>query len=160
VGVGEPVDLALKKEKNMSHKVYFWMLLVIFLSLGFLIQVQKANAMVAAKIEPNVIELSTTNIYGFEVKHVSHRKIKDVEWTYFCISEAKPRRSLASKSKLKCFYGLKQDFGEVKVGDILNGIQYGLKDKIQNKRGVTPLRKNAYIYPARILRPQYISLAN
>lgn len=144
----------------MSHKVYFWMLLVIFLSLGFLIQVQKAHAMMAAKVEPNVIELSTTHIYGFEVLDVAEKSIKGIDWTYFCIGDAKPRRSLASKTKIRCFYGLKQDFSEVKKGDILNGIQFGTKDRIHNSKGLIPIKKNAHFYPARVLRPQYVSLVN
>lgn len=140
----------------MGHKVYFWMLLIIFLSLGFLIQVQSANAMTAAEIEPGVVELSTTNIYGFEIKEIATKNIKGKDWAYFCIAEVKPKKA----HKTKCFYGLKQDFSEVKVGTILNGLQYGLKNRLHNAKGHIPLRKNAYFYPARVLRPQYVSLVN
>lgn len=140
----------------MGHKVYFWMLLIIFLSLGFLIQVQSANAMTAAEIEPGIVELSTTNIYGFEVVAVESKKIKDKDWVYFCLTEVKPKKT----HKVKCFYGLKQDFGEVKKGLVLNGLQYGLKNRIHNAKGNIPLKKNAYFYPARVLRPQYISMAH
>ena len=140
----------------MGHKVYFWMLLIIFLSLGFLIQVQSAHAMTAAEVEPGVVELSTTNIYGFEVVSVANKKIRGKEWSYFCMSEVKPKKS----QKSKCFYGPQQDFSEVKPGLILNGMQYGLKNRIHNVKGNIPLMKNAYFYPARVVRPQYVSLAH
>lgn len=138
----------------MGNKLYFWMLLVIFVSLGFLIQIQNANAMSAAEIEPGIVELSTTNIYGFEISDVAEKKIKSQDWIYFCLSEKKSSKA----HKSKCFYGLKQDFREVKVGMILNGIQYGLKKRILNAKGNLPLSKNAYFYPARVLRPQYVSM--
>lgn len=137
----------------MGQKLYFWMLLIIFLSLGFLIQVQKASAMTAAEIEPGVVEVSTTNIYGFEIQDVAEKKIKDKTWVYFCMAEKMPRK----KQKSKCFYGLKQDFGNVKVGLLLNGIQYGLKKRISNANGIVAFRKDAYFYPARIVRPQYVT---
>lgn len=139
----------------MGHKLYFWMLLMIFLSLGFLIQVQKANAMTAAEVEPGIVEVSTTNIYGFEIQDVAERKIKGKTWVYFCMAEKMPRK----QQKHKCFYGLKQDFGNAKVGLVLNGIQYGLKKRISNTKGIVPFRKEAYFYPAIILRPQYVSVA-
>lgn len=137
----------------MGHKLYFWMLLIIFLSLGFLIQIQQASAMTAAEIEPGVVEISTTNIYGFEIVDVAEKKIKEKTWVYFCVAEKKPLKS----QKNKCFYGLKQDFSEVKAGLVLNGIQYGLKNRIQNSNGMAPFRKNAYFYAVKILRPQYLS---
>lgn len=139
----------------MGHKLYFWMLLIIFLSLGFLIQVQKANAMTAAEIEPGIVEVSTTNIYGFEIQDVAEKKIKNKTWVYFCMAEKMPRK----QQKSKCFYGPKQDFGNVKVGLMLNGIQYGLKKRISNAKGIVSFRKDANFYPARIVRPQYVTMA-
>lgn len=133
----------------MGHKFYFWMLLVIFLSLGILIQVEQANAMVASEIEPGIVELNTTNVYGFEVKEVLERKVKGKEWIYFCVDE-----KVSKKPHSKCFYGLKQDFREVKEGMILNGIQYGLKQRIYNGKGYISLKKNAYFYPVLVLNPQ------
>lgn len=133
----------------MGNKLYFWMLLVIFLSLGFLIQIKNAHAMVAAEIEPGIIELSTTNFQGFQIKDVLEKKVKDKTWVYFCLSE-----KVSKKPLTKCFYGLKQDFREVKSGLKLNGIQYGLKKRIHNSKGNIALNKNAYFYPALIIRPQ------
>lgn len=133
----------------MGHKLYFWMLLVIFLSLGFLIQVKNANAMVAAEIEPGIIELSTTVSSGFQIQNFTEKKIKDKDWVYFCVSEKESKKPIS-----KCFYGLKQDFREVKMGLKLNGIQYGLKKRIHNTKESVLLKKNAYFYPAIILRPQ------
>jgi hypothetical protein len=133
----------------MGHKLYFWMLLVIFLSLGLLIQINNANAMVAAEVEPGVIELSTTNTRGFLINDVAEKKVKDKAWIYFCLNE-----KVSKKPLTKCFYGLKQDFGEVKPGLVLNGIQYGLKQRIHNAKGNISVHKNAYFYPALILRPQ------
>lgn len=111
--------------------------------------------MTAAEIEPGIVEISTTNIYGFEVTDVSEKKIKDKTWVYFCMAEKKPRKA----QKSKCFYGQKQDFGDVKIGLVLNGIQYGLKNRILNAKGLAPFRKNAYFYAVKVLRPQYISVA-
>ena len=138
----------------MGNKLYFWMLLVIFLSLGFLIQVQNANAMTAAEIEPGIVELSTTNIYGFEIVDSASKKIRGKEWVYFCVREKMSQK----KRKDRCFYGRKQDFSEAKTGLVLNGIQFGLKNRIHNSKGYIPLKKNAYFYPARIIRPQYVTL--
>jgi hypothetical protein len=146
VGVGKV------KELCMGQKLYFWMLLLIFLSLGFLIQINDANAMIAAEIEPGIIELSTTNTHGFLIKEVAEKKIKDQSWVYFCLSE-----KVSKKPLTKCFYGRKQDFGEVKRGLTLNGIQYGLKSRLENSKvnhGNSFLHQNAYFYPALILRPQ------
>ena len=127
-------------DENMGQKIYFWVLMVLFLTLGLLIQIQKANAFVAAEVEPGIVELSTTSIYGFEVKEVASKTIKGKEWVYFCVNERKSRKS----KRTKCFYGLKQDFREVEVGKIINGIRYGLKYRIYNSSGNIPLKKNAY----------------
>lgn len=140
----------------MGQKVYFWVLMVLFLTLGLLIQIQKANAFVAAEVEPGIVELSTTSIYGFEIKEVASKTIKGKDWIYFCVNERKSR----SSHKTKCFYGLKQDFGNVNAGKIVNGIRYGLKHRIFNRSGNIPIKKNAYFYPAQVLRPQYISLVD
>ncbi len=140
----------------MSQKIYFWVLMVLFLTLGLLIQVQKAHAFVAAEVEAGIVELSTTSIHGFEVTEVAAKTIKDKKWIYFCMKEKKSR----SSKKVKCFYGLEQDFGEVAAGKILNGVRYGLKDRVFNHSGYIPLRKGAYFYPVKVLRPQYISLVN
>jgi len=80
---------------------------------------------------------------------VGAKKIKNKEWIYFCISEKVSKKPLS-----KCFYGLKQDFGDVKHGLVLNGIQYGCKERIYNSKGLNTFRKNEYFYPAFILRPQ------
>lgn len=134
----------------MGHKFYFWMLLVIFVSLGLLIQIDRADAMTASEIGPGIVELSTTNVYGFQIEDVLVRNVKGKDWTYFCLKEKASRKPLS-----KCFYGLKQDFGDVKTGLVINGVQYGLKNRIYNGKGIIALRKNAYFYPARILRPHY-----
>jgi hypothetical protein len=135
----------------MGLKFYFWMLLLVFLSLGILIQWDRANAKVAAEVEPGVIELSTTTEAGFEVGDVFEKitSKNKTNWVYFCISEKSSK-----KSSPKCFYGARQDFKTIKKGLVLNGIQFGLKNRIQNSKGNIPLEKNAYFYPALILRPQ------
>jgi hypothetical protein len=133
----------------MGQKFYFWLLLMVFISLGILIQWDRANARVAAEVEPGIIELSTTHESGFEVIDTAEKQIHNSHWVYFCINE-----KAARKFSPKCFYGARDDFKDVKKGLVLNGIQYGLKNRILNSKGNIPLQKNAYFYQALILRPQ------
>jgi hypothetical protein len=139
----------------MGQKIYFWILLLIFVSLGILIQFQDADASQAAEIEPGIIELSTTTEAGFKITDVAEKYTpkSKAKWVYFCLYEVTSH--LKNKSdKQKCFYGSRDDFKNVKKGLVLNGIQYGLKNRIYNAKGNIPLQKNAYFYPVFVLRPQ------
>lgn len=135
----------------MGRRFYFWMLLLIFISLGLIIQLDRANAKVAAEVEPGIIELSTTSEKGFLVEDIADKFVpkSKTHWIYFCISEQAFRRQSP-----KCFYGTKDEFKSVKKGMILDGLQYGLKNRILNVRGDIPLQRNAYFYPVLIIRPQ------
>lgn len=135
----------------MGRRFYFWMLLLIFISLGLIIQLDRANAKVAAEVEPGIIELSTTSEKGFLVEDIADKFVpkSKTHWVYFCISEQAFRRQSS-----KCFYGTKDEFKSVKKGMVLDGLQYGLKNRILNVRGDIPLQRNAYFYPVLIIRPQ------
>jgi len=138
------------EKKLKPENLYFWILLLIFLSLGFLIQMQSANAMVAAEVEPGIIELSTTTESGFEVTQFSEKFVRksNKTWVYFCVKE------LSRKTKEKCFYGQKDEFKDLKKGMRLNGVEYSLRRRIQNDKGYIPLQKNSYFYAALVIRPQ------
>lgn len=108
----------------------------------------KAHSMMAAEIEPGIIELNTTSINGFAITDYAEKKIKGKTWVYFCV---KAERSTKSA---KCFYGLKDEFKDVKIGLSLNGLQYSLKNRIVNTKGHIPVQKSGYFYRALIVRPQ------
>ncbi len=134
-----------KGKKEM--KIYFTLILM----LGFvsaLIFAPKAHSMTAAEIEPGVIELNTTTVNGFSITEYAEKKVRGKTWVYFCV---KAERSTKSA---KCFYGLKEEFKEVKIGLTLNGLQYSLKNRIVNTKGHIPVQKSGYFYRALIVRPQ------
>ena len=99
------------------------------------------------EVEPGMLEMTTSNDYGFVVEDIAEKQIKSKKWLYFCLKEVRG-------AEKRCFYGEKSDFNTVKTGLKLNGIQYSLQDRIKNKQGRIPLKNASFFYQAVIVRPQ------
>lgn len=106
----------------------------------------KAFASHTFEVEPGVLEMAPSNMHGFVIDHYYEgRGKKTKRWVYFCLKEVKGNTK-------RCFYGKKSNFSELKRGSLLNGIQYKLKNRVQNKYGQTPLKNSTYFYQATIVR--------
>lgn len=116
--------------------------------MGALLFAPKGYSMMVAEVEPGIIELNTTTINGFEITDYAEKTIQGKSWVYFCVQSGKMPKSA------KCFYGLKEEFKEVKLGLTLNGLQYSLKNRLVNTKGHIPVQKSSYFYRALVVRPQ------
>lgn len=142
--------IAISQGMNRTHLL---LVLAVFYFLSSVF-VTEALAMTAYETSPGVVEVRGGQDLGLVVSKTQIRKVGRRQWVYFCVVERNPSRVRAafthSKNE-KCFYGEPKLFGHVKEGATFRSIEYGLRSRIYNGRGLIAIGAQHYFYPAYVL---------
>lgn len=107
----------------------------------------------AYETSPGIIELRAGRDQGLIVTKAQTRVVGKAKkkWLYFCVKENAFKGQKIKTNAEKCFYGSPRQFRNVKVGERFVSIEYGLKNRVYNSKGLIAIGAERYFYPVYVL---------
>lgn len=123
-----------------------------FLSaLMLVLSTKTAHAFLMAETEPGIAQVRSAQDKGLLITQMHDWKNSKTKksFVYFCVAEKS--KTPNKNADQRCFYGLKSDFAQLKKGQTLLGIEYGMQGRILNTSRV-PFAKNKYFHMALVIK--------